>query len=85
MALHVEHEIHRRRASRNLGLLAVLVLFAGLIFGLTIAKVENGDNMKAWDHQMDRQLEPGAGTPIANPAATATPAAPAQTTPASAP
>lgn len=58
MALRVEHEIHRRRASRNFGLLAVLILFAALVFGLTIAKVQSGDTMKAWDHKVDNALLP---------------------------
>ena len=39
MALKVEHEIHQRRMSRNVGLGIVLVLFVGLVYGLTVAKV----------------------------------------------
>ena len=39
MAIKVEHAIHRRRLSRNVGLGIVLVLFVGLVYGLTIAKV----------------------------------------------
>lgn len=73
MALRVEHEIHRRRASRNLGLLAVLLLFAALVFGLTIAKVQRGDNMKAWDNRIDPEMVPGAGTPFPDTVATPTP------------
>ena len=33
------HEIHRRRRGRNLGLGLVLVAFVALIFGLTVVKV----------------------------------------------
>ena len=80
MGLQVEHELHRRRASRNLGLLAVLVLFAALVFGLTIAKVERGDSMKAWDHHIDPALVPQ--TPAA---AAPAPTAPAPATPTAAP
>jgi hypothetical protein len=34
-----DHEIHRRRRSRNLGLLAVLLAFVGLLYWVTIAKM----------------------------------------------
>jgi len=37
--IRAEHELHRRRLSRNVGLGVVLILFVGLIYGLTIAKV----------------------------------------------
>ena len=36
-----EHEIHRRRWSRNLGLGAVLGAFVALIFGLTVVKISH--------------------------------------------
>lgn len=90
MALRVEHELHRRRASRNLGLLVVLALFAALVFGLTIAKVESGDSMKAWDHHLDNALLPqnnGAPSPAAPsaPGASAAPPAPAALQPPAAP
>lgn len=39
-AFREEHELHRRRWSRNLGLGVVLALFVALIFGLTIAKTQ---------------------------------------------
>ena len=37
--IRAEHELHRRRLSRNIGLGVVLILFVGLVYGLTIAKV----------------------------------------------
>jgi len=37
--IQAEHELHRRRLSRNVGLGIVLILFVGLVYGLTIAKV----------------------------------------------
>ncbi|SMH54331.1 hypothetical protein [Maritimibacter sp. HL-12] len=37
--IRAEHELHRRRLSRNVGLGVALVLFVALVFGLTIAKV----------------------------------------------
>lgn len=50
MAITVEHELHRRRFGRNLGLAVVLVGFAVLVFGLTIAKVSGGGSVEAYDH-----------------------------------
>lgn len=38
-----EHELHRRRKGRNIGLGLVLAAFIALIFGLTIVKVGGGD------------------------------------------
>ncbi len=34
-----DHELHRRRRSRNLGLLVVLLAFVALLFWVTIAKM----------------------------------------------
>lgn len=39
MSFQPEHEIHKRRLGRNLGLGGVLLAFVVLIFALTIAKV----------------------------------------------
>lgn len=39
MPLTEEHEIHKRRFSRNLGLGLVLAGFVGLVFALTVVKV----------------------------------------------
>lgn len=43
MALSKQHELHKRRFSRNLGLGLVLAGFVGLIFGLTVVKVSLDD------------------------------------------
>ena len=43
MSLSKQHELHKRRFSRNLGLGLVLAGFVALVFGLTIAKVSNDD------------------------------------------
>ncbi|GHG16328.1 MULTISPECIES: cytochrome d ubiquinol oxidase subunit II [Paracoccus] len=51
MALNTEHELHKRRRSRNVGLGLVLVAFVALVFGLTVVKVQQGDLMEAYDHQ----------------------------------
>lgn len=42
-----EHELHRRRFGRNMGLGLVLVAFVGLVFGLTVVKVTGGDVSRA--------------------------------------
>ncbi len=39
MAFREEHELHKRRWGRNLGLGVVLAVFVSLVFGLTIVKV----------------------------------------------
>ena len=39
MSFQPEHELHRRRFGRNLGVGLVLAAFIALIFGLTVVKV----------------------------------------------
>lgn len=39
----VEHELHKRRSSRNIGVGLVLVAFIAIVFGLTVVKVTRGD------------------------------------------
>ncbi|MBC9248000.1 hypothetical protein H4P12_15075 [Paracoccus sp. 11-3] len=51
MALRTEHELHRRRRSRNVGLGIVLASFVVLVFALTVVKVRQGDLMEGFDHQ----------------------------------
>lgn len=51
MPLQAEHELHRRRSGRNIGLALVLAAFVALVFGLSIAKIRQGDLMQAFDHQ----------------------------------
>jgi len=43
MSFREEHELHKRRFGRNLGLGLVLAGFVALIFGLTVAKVTDDD------------------------------------------
>ncbi|MFY0692413.1 MAG: hypothetical protein JXR14_10900 [Paracoccaceae bacterium] len=50
MALNVQHELHKRRFSRNVGLGLVLVGFVAIVFGVTIVKISNGSMMEAYDH-----------------------------------
>ena len=60
MALARDHELHRRRAGRNIGLALVLAAFIALVFGLTIAKVERGGSLEAYDHTFRPSLVEGA-------------------------
>ncbi len=44
-AMRKQHELHRRRRGRNIGLLLVLLAFAGLLFWVTLVKLgENAAN-----------------------------------------
>ena len=47
MAFKPEHEIYRRRFSRNLGVGLALAAFVVLTFFLTVEKVTMGNPMKA--------------------------------------
>lgn len=47
MALRAEHEIYRRRFSRNVGVGVVLAAFVLLSFLLTVEKVTHGNPMQA--------------------------------------
>lgn len=68
MLPRVEHELHKRRRSRNIGLLVVLLAFAALVFGLSIAKITNGDMMEGFDHQPRASVLPHDPNPPAKPA-----------------
>ena len=69
MAFRAEHELHKRRLGRNVGLGFVLVAFVALVLGLTVVKVSNVGQMQGFDHVIRPELVP-------------TEAAPAQTAPA---
>lgn len=43
MSFPKQHEIHKRRFSRNAGLGLVLAAFVVLVFGLSLVKVTRGD------------------------------------------
>lgn len=63
MTFRAEHEIHRRRFGRNLGVALTLVAFIALVFALTVVKVTRGDPMQAFDHVVRPEMAPveGAG------------------------
>lgn len=43
MSFREEHELHKRRFGRNLGLGVILAGLVALVFGLTVVKVSNED------------------------------------------
>lgn len=78
MALQVEHELHKRRRSRNMGLLVVLLCFVALVFGLSVVKITNGDLMQGYDHRPRASMLPKDPNPPArNAAPVAAPGTPA--------
>ena len=65
MALTREHDLHRRRRGRNAGVALTLVLFIALGFGLTIAKVQTGDQMQGFDQTSRVGIDPDTRIPEA--------------------
>lgn len=61
MAIRVEHEIHHRRRSRNVGTGLLLVSLIGIVFGLTVVKVQQLGAVQGFDHVMRPELLPGEG------------------------
>ena len=61
MTIKVEHELHRRRLSRNVGLGLTLAALTALVFGLTLAKVSSGESIEGFDHEMRPQMALEAG------------------------
>ena len=58
MTFREEHELHKRRFNRNLGVGLTLAAFVALVFALTVVKVTRGDPMKGFDHTVDVQAVP---------------------------
>ncbi len=49
MGIAREHEIHKRRLGRNLGVGLVLGAFVAIVFGMTLVKVKRGDEMRSYE------------------------------------
>ena len=62
MALKVEHELHKRRFGRNLGVGLLLVGFVAIVFGLTVVKVQNTGFVEGYDHVARPALIPDEGS-----------------------
>ena len=48
--IRAEHEIHKRRLSRNVGVGLSLVALVVIVLGLTYVKVTQGGSLEAFDH-----------------------------------
>jgi len=59
MPIRAEHELHRRRLGRNVGLGIALGAFVALVFGLTVVKLAGGGVIEGFDHG----LRPGLAAP----------------------
>ncbi len=49
MGLAHEHDMHKRRFGRNLGVGLTLAAFVGIVFGMTVVKVKRGDEMRSYE------------------------------------
>ncbi len=58
MTFRPEHEIYKRRFSRNLGVGLTLAAFVALVFALTVVKVKRGEPMEGYDHVIQPQSVP---------------------------
>ena len=58
MAIVKEHEMHKRRFGRNMGVGLTLLAFVALVYGLTVAKMKTGDTMEAADHSPRISMTP---------------------------
>lgn len=67
MSFRPEHEIHRRRLGRNIGVGLLLAAFVALMFALSIVKVTQGDLMHQSDHAQSVGAAPAQQTPGAAP------------------
>ena len=64
MSFRPEHDLHKRRFSRNLGVGLTLAAFVALVFALTVVKVKRGDPMQGYDHTVQpasTPIEEGSG------------------------
>ncbi|MEL6585312.1 MAG: hypothetical protein AAFY65_17095 [Pseudomonadota bacterium] len=57
--MRVEHELHHRRKGRNFGVLAVLLAFIVIVFGVTLAKIQTGGIAQGFDHVLRPEIIPG--------------------------
>lgn len=54
MSFREDHELHKRRFGRNLGLGLVLAILVGLVFGLTVVKVTTDEFRMLTENQETR-------------------------------
>ncbi|WP_172296488.1 hypothetical protein [Pseudoruegeria sp. HB172150] len=58
MAIRTEHELHKRRFSRNLGVGLALASFVLLVFALSVVKIQRVGPVEGFDHQPRTTLLP---------------------------
>jgi hypothetical protein len=58
MAFPPQHELHKRRFGRNLGVGLTLAAFVALVFALTVVKVKRGEPMEVYDHVVQPAAAP---------------------------
>jgi hypothetical protein len=58
MPITETHDLHKRRLGRNVGVALSLVGFAAIVFGLTVAKIQQGASMEAFDHAPHVSITP---------------------------
>ncbi|RVT82794.1 hypothetical protein DXV76_16300 [Rhodobacteraceae bacterium CCMM004] len=58
MTIRVEHDLHRRRLSRNVGVGLTLVALIAIVFGLTVVKVRQVGFTQGFDHTVRPELIP---------------------------
>lgn len=61
--IQAEHELHRRRRSRNVGVGLVLAGLILVVFGLTVVKVQQLGAAQSFDHVVRPALLPGETAP----------------------
>jgi hypothetical protein len=59
MTFRPEHDLHKRRFGRNVGVALTLLAFVALVFALTVVKVQRGDPMQGYDHVVQPTAVPG--------------------------
>jgi len=57
MGLAHEHDLHRRRRGRNMGVGLTLIAFVAIVFGMTVVKVSEGQNMQSYEHVLPAQQD----------------------------
>ena len=60
MAIKAEHELHKRRFSRNRGVGLALVGFVGLMFALSVVKITQVGPIQGFDHVVRPELTEAA-------------------------
>ena len=63
MTFRPDHDLHRRRLSRNVGVGLTLAAFVVLVLALTVVKVQRGDPMQGYDHTVRPEMVPQGTAP----------------------